>query len=174
MKRFISIAVCMVLAVTAMAKWNVVHNEADNKIIAFFEAPDNSNTETKYTLYTYTNECEAAAKAEILIASGAKVVDNVIVSTNWTQRYVYENTFLLLCDQLSGQTNHAKLPMESLTLILLQVRQQDKNRYEIVRDALNMINSSLTRIDTKWWDVVQYRDIPSVVAGATQLMGLIQ
>lgn len=90
------------------------------------------------------------------------------------QRYIYENAFLLICDMLSGQTEHEKLPMETLSLILLGLRSQDKDKYEIIRDALSMINASLTRCDVKWWDVVKYRDIPEFVQGAQELLGLIQ
>ena len=88
-------------------------------------------------------------------------------------RYTYENAFLLLCDQLTQQSSHSKLPMEQLTVILAQLRTLDKDSYEKSRDILNVLNAALSRFDLKWWDVCQYRNVPILIQGAQQLLGLI-
>lgn len=178
MKKYIAMMVVMLVAVSVTAKWNLIHDETGNQIMSYFESEDRAVVGTKFALHSYTNESEAFAKAQALIASGAKLYDGVTISTPTNsanmQSYIYEDTFLLICDQLSSSTNHIKLPMESLSMILLQIKAADKPKYENLRDGLSMLNASLTRENVRWWDTIVWHAEPEVVTGAIQLLNLMQ
>ena len=89
------------------------------------------------------------------------------------QRYVYENAFLMLCDQLTVQTTHNKLTIEAITLILLQIKATNRDLYEDLRDFVNMVNSALIRFDVLWWDSCTWREVPTIIQGAQQLINLL-
>ena len=59
-------------------------------------------------------------------------------------------------------------------MILLQVKAMDKPKYENLRDALSMLNAALTRENVKWWDTCAWHSEVQAVAGAQQLMSLMQ
>lgn len=68
------------------------------------------------------------------------------------ERYTYQNVYLLLCDNLTGNTDHAKLSFAQLTARGLLLRESDKPRYEKTRDALSLVHNALLWYDLLWWD----------------------
>lgn len=88
-------------------------------------------------------------------------------------RYMYQDAFLLVCDRIAGNTNHTKLPMETLTVAFLQIRASDKDQYEKLRDGLQVINAALTRYETVWWDNCTWNSHTGVVQQATSLFNSI-
>jgi len=175
MKRILT-TVLAALALPVMADWTMVVNQeaTPNQIILFDDLPIGS-VGTKFTVTTYSNQLDAITAAQTAVAGGATYDTNSIaIPASPSQQYVYENVFLMICDALTGQTSHAKLPMEQLSMILLQVKAVDKPKYENIRDALQMLNAALTRENVKWWDTCTWHSEPPAAAGAQQLMSLMQ
>ena len=175
MKRTL-MALLTALALPALADWTMVVNQeaTPNQIILFDDLPVGS-VGTKFTVTTYSNQLDAITAAQATVAAGATYDTNsIVIPASPSQQFVYENTFLLICDALTGQTSHAKLPMEQLSMILLQVKAMDKPKYENLRDALSMLNAALTRENVKWWDTCAWHPEVQAVAGAQQLMSLMQ
>lgn len=94
--------------------------------------------------------------------------------TNNFSRYVYQNTFLLMCDSLKGQDTHEKLTMDELTMLALVLRKTDKTKYENTRDGLTTINAALIRYDVGWWDNCSWNTNGTVVIAATNLFYNLQ
>ena len=88
-------------------------------------------------------------------------------------KYTYQDTFLLVCDTLTGSTNHNKLPLDNLTIILLQVKAVDKAKYENLRDGLSMLNTGLNRYSVAWWDTCSWESNTNIVSAATNLFNLM-
>ena len=92
-------------------------------------------------------EEQAAVDAAAAAAAQADPIGN-------SERYVLENVYLMLCDSIRGDTSHAKIGVAQL---------------EASMSALRKVDEALQRYDLRWWDSVQYRDIPAIVAAATEL-----
>lgn len=89
------------------------------------------------------------------------------------EQYTYQNVFLLICDALSGNTDHSKLSLDQLTGLLLPLRTSDPADYGVKRDALSLVNSKLIRFNTLWWDSCEWCADGGIVAQAQALYNQI-
>ena len=94
--------------------------------------------------------------------------------TNNAKRYTLENAYLMLCDQVMQRTTHEKMAAESMAVAIITIKKQDAVVGAKLETAFGFVNQALSYYDSKWWDRVQYRDVPELVAGAQQMLGLMQ
>lgn len=94
--------------------------------------------------------------------------------TNNASKYIYQDTFLLVCDMLISSTNHTKLPLEQITTLMLAIKPVDKPKYENFRDGMSMLNTGLNRYSTYWWDACVWEPDTNIVAQATALFNAMQ
>jgi hypothetical protein len=91
-------------------------------------------------------------------------------------RYVLENQYIILCDALRqalGQTAiRAKLGFEELPPMMMMLKAGNKDAYESLRDALDMVNAALLRYDVRWWDNAVYHPQPELQAASLAILEL--
>jgi hypothetical protein len=101
-------------------------------------------------------EAEAAAAAEF---------------ANHSERYSYGDAFLLLCDRVTGKADHARLTFEELPARLLAIKAANREQYEDLRDAFDLINSAcFKKFGLDWWDSCVWIDHPVIIAAAQQIL----
>jgi hypothetical protein len=86
-----------------------------------------------------TSEIEAEAAAADLAANGT--------------RYVLENQYLTMCDQLTGKAAHEKLGFAELQAIIEGLMASDPNTAVVLSLRLLTLNAALVReAGVQWWD----------------------
>lgn len=85
--------------------------------------------------------------------------------------YAYQNAFLMLCDNVRGDSSHVKLPFETLPGLLKAIRKGgDKSRFEDLRDSFNTINQALIKkAGVNWWDSCVWHTDATVIATAQSI-----
>lgn len=92
---------------------------------------------------------------------------------NNAELYTYQNAFLLVCDTLRGDATHTKMSFEDITVALLTIKATNKDQYETLRDALNLINSKLILKNISWWDTCVWKDDETIINQAQALYNMI-
>lgn len=101
------------------------------------------------------------ANAVAIKARIAQDVDRADANATITNRWAYENSYLSMCDQISGQTNHVKLSFLDLTTALNAL--QATNPMLAISTSLQLLtlDAALKRFDIKWWDTCTWH--PEIV-----------
>lgn len=120
-----------------------------------------------------TNIALEAAQIALEQANAAQVAYLADLEANAT-RYAYENAYIMLCDTLRGDQQHTLIDGLDFAQRIMALKVSNLADYEKMRDAFNFIKSQLDPIDLQWGKTAKYRDVPSLVAAAQQMIGLLQ
>ena len=115
-------------------------------------------------------EAAEIAQAQAAAAQAAYIAD---LQAN-ASRYAYENAYIMLCDTLRGDQQHTLIDGLEFAQRIMALKTASPADYDKMRDAFNFIKSQLDPIDLQWGKTAQYRDVPSLVAAAQQMIGLLQ
>ena len=176
MKRLLCVTMILGLAISASAAWNMVVNTTVTppRIVYFSHDADSVDVGTPFTLTKYADELTAARAAATLVKAGAVVPEGLVLPVDNLDRYVAENVFLLICDQLAGRNTHTALTVRQVGLALLQVKAADPVTFEKLRDGLNALDSELTAYDPKWRESCVWHSETLAVAGAAEYLGALR
>lgn len=119
-----------------------------------------------YWQITGTENIAAAGAAAAADAKAAYLAD---IATN-AKYYALQNAYLMLCGSITGRRE--KMDGEAMAATVAATISADEKQGETLQRALAFLNDALSYYDTRWWDKVQYRDVPELVAAAQQLLAL--
>jgi hypothetical protein len=119
------------------------------------------------TWIQHTNDATRAAPVchDTLIADRLAREEAARLANNF-DRLMCQNAYLLLCDSITGTTNHVKLGVVEMAAAMIAVRQSAPATYEMVRDGYNLINAALVASDPAWWDACAWEPNTNVVTAA--------
>jgi hypothetical protein len=90
------------------------------------------------------------------------------------ERFVLENQYILLCDYLSGGTNHAVLGMANLQQYLIDISTTEPQKEIVLFQYLVALQVELQRVGGMlWWDSCKWHDEPWAVQAATENFGAL-
>jgi len=84
--------------------------------------------------------------------------------------YTLQNAYLLLCESVTGKRE--KIAGETMAVIIQQTKQADAKQGDALESAFSFLSQAMTYYSNKWWDEVQYRDVPELVKAAQDLIAL--
>lgn len=84
--------------------------------------------------------------------------------------YSLQNAYLLLCLQVTGVRQ--KLGGEQQAMIVRSAQIANQAQGDSLNQAFVFLTLALGYYDQKWWDVVEYRDVPELVQGAVDILAL--
>ncbi len=90
-----------------------------------------------------------------------------------TERFTYQNAYLMLCDQLRGNQSHERMGFPQIATALAILKGTDAAAYETLRDGFSFLNQALLRIDNRWWDECVWVDNAEIIQAAQGVLTML-
>ena len=94
------------------------------------------------------------------------------------ERYVLENQYILLCDALRQILEQAAtqtaISESEFPMLLLTLKRANKDTYETIRDAFNLVTSKLVTKKIDWMDTVCWHPQTELMEASMAIMGLVK